>query len=581
MALTSTWTQIGSGSQTINGATLTYIIEAKLSSQSTAENKSYIDTRARTSISGSISSGGYSFSCTGCATKSGSSVWSYTSETVLTGSTAVSHADDGTGALSMSGACTASGLGINISASGSIALPDIARASKPTVSKQSMVLDGSDSVSIYTNRKSTAFSHTIRVTVGTHSQDFTGIWSSFVFRPTPSIWMPYMTSSMMTATVTLTTYNGNTQVGSPQTCTFRISVDTSEEYGYISAHTITDTNSKTLAIEPAGTYISGASLLRMSFTLQAHGSYTQLARAVVTYGAESQTYTLSGTSQTIVFEATAYSVTVSVAVTDARGYTTRETFTLTVANYMPVSLSNVKIVRANSNGSPSDTGSNLSITADVQHWNGPVGGAANQLTLTYEYRIAGSSGAYTAGTQTLTYTTTGSGQTATYPFSGLTGAEFAPDNQYDLRIIVSDALTETSADVTVHEGLPVLGWGQRYVDIYGELHVHSRSNSGTYISLSAEGLVIFRTYSYAYSGLAAGSNLTITANQLQLSTPNGYTPMAIQKITTGYNNVGFRFLDLTATGSSTALVLFNSGSSSASSTVQIIVAYVYTGVVGA
>lgn len=125
MALGTSWTTIASGSKTINGAVLTCYIEAKLNRQDASTKKSYIDTRLRTGLNSgaSMSSYDYLFSCTGCTSKSGSGIWYFANETVLTGSTTVTHDNNGNGTLSMSGRCYGGGMSIDITPSGSIALP--------------------------------------------------------------------------------------------------------------------------------------------------------------------------------------------------------------------------------------------------------------------------------------------------------------------------------------------------------------------------------------------------------------------------------------------------------------------------
>ena len=81
------------------------------------------------------------------------------------GTTIVAHNSDGTKTISCSASIASSGtwsqpLG-TASASGSLALTAIARASKPTISAASVVCNGSNAVTVYTNRKSTSFTHTV------------------------------------------------------------------------------------------------------------------------------------------------------------------------------------------------------------------------------------------------------------------------------------------------------------------------------------------------------------------------------------------------------------------------------------
>jgi len=80
-------------------------------------------------------------------------------------------------------------------------------------------------------------------------------------------------------------------------------------------------------------------------------------------------------------------------------------------------------------------------------------------------------------------------------------------------------------------------------------------------------------YTYTYS-VNANSNINITASQLQISTPEGYTPVAARQVSSGNGNVIARTWNVAATGSTVAVALRNVATSSQSGTVTFVVLYV-------
>ncbi len=118
-----------------SGAKISFWIDAKLNSQNSTTNKSVVDTRLTTTIYGQASGSGYSFWLTGSNGTSGSTVWTYENETVLTGQVTITHNADGRKSSTLSGGASNSYLGFNFNFSGDIVLPRIPKA--PTTSSLS------------------------------------------------------------------------------------------------------------------------------------------------------------------------------------------------------------------------------------------------------------------------------------------------------------------------------------------------------------------------------------------------------------------------------------------------------------
>lgn len=78
-------------------------------------------------------------------------------------------------------------------------------------------------------------------------------------------------------------------------------------------------------------------------------------------------------------------------------------------------------------------------------------------------------------------------------------------------------------------------------------------------------------YSASYT-ISANGSLSLTANDLDMSTPSGYTPIAVVVIGSGNSNVAIRYVNATATGTSNALGFrsVSTASLTASATLQIL-----------
>ena len=86
-------------------------------------------------------------------------------------------------------------------------------------------------------------------------------------------------------------------------------------------------------------------------------------------------------------------------------------------------------------------------------------------------------------------------------------------------------------------------------------------------------LLKIKTYTYAYSSISSGGSSNVTATNLSMSTPSGYTPVAAQQVSSGNGNVVARTWNVAATGSTVAVALRNVSTSSQSGTVTFVVLY--------
>lgn len=416
----------------------------------------------------------------------------------------VAHADDGTCSITY----TATGYrpgGTTYEESGTITLPTIARASTPSVSKQSMTLDGSDSVTIDTNRKSSSFTHTLAISVGGNTVTINNVGASYTWVPGVAYWMPYMTNKSMTVTVNCTTYSGSTQIGSVQSTSFTLNVNTAVYHPAILSIEHSDINEDTVALETDGTYIKGFSNLSLSTNVTVNSAdYGSLVQSVtITHNGISRVYTNS--LGVIEFEV-AYSTIVGadsivIKVTDNRGVEVSQTVNLTVIPYDVPRLSAIEIKRVNGSDQESETGVYLRYKVSSTVFWGSFGQVNNALKIYSRYKLPSAQN-YSAWTLEDTISTSGTAQYKSYEITGTCDGEYSSSTQFDVQIKVEDELGNAVLYAKVLEGIPVYAWGKDHFDIYGSLHLHDREDVMKYITINADSV---ETVPVTFSGANGGT----------------------------------------------------------------------------
>lgn len=430
------------------------------------------------------------------------------SGTLRSGSEWINHADDGTGSGTGYGRTRMGGMNFDTDwVAGSFTLPTIARASLPSVSPNPITLSANTNpLTVATNRKSASFTHDVTCTIGTFTATNSGVGESTSFDIPKTVISDFSaTSKTLEGTITCVTKNGATTIGT-KTVTFTAQVDETQEHPSITSVTLTDTNPNSAAIEAQGSYIKYATNLSASIVLGVTGSYTELASAVVQCGTKQQTYALSGTSQTITFtydklDADALIVTVY----DKRGTTATQTETWTLIPYRDITVTG-------SVDRMSETGNTISFSLSGACFGGSFGSATNTVTVSYKYKLHNAS-VWTDGSQTFTFTPSGSGET-TYSYSN-TLSGFAYDQQYDITFTVTDMFTSaTTRPLVLTVGIPVYGNGEDFFSVYGKSYLHfDRDNPNKFWNLK-EGLDAILEY-HAQTNL-----ITVTAST---TTENGVT----------------------------------------------------------
>lgn len=128
----------------------------------------------------------------------------------------VTHNADGTKTIALKGFFDSEGLTSklqNLTVTGKVTLKTIPRASSFTLSA-STVTAGSTGMTVNISRASSKFTHTVQWKLGSHSKSNTGVATSSSYT-LPESWLDAIPNSTSgTGTVTVTTYNGGTKIGS-------------------------------------------------------------------------------------------------------------------------------------------------------------------------------------------------------------------------------------------------------------------------------------------------------------------------------------------------------------------------------
>lgn len=96
-------------------------------------------------------------------------------------------------------------------------------------------------------------------------------------------------------------------------------------------------------------------------------------------------------------------------------------------------------------------------------------------------------------------------------------------------------------------------------------------------NLSFNDLFIIRTYTASWSWSSGSKYITLTANDFNITTPDGYTPISILRMSTGGSFTALRFININALGTTNCFGFNYEATASATATATLVIAYVKTG----
>ena len=416
-----------SGSITTNeveGRSLT--LSWTLSSQSVEKNTSTISW----TLKGSGSASGYVMSGAFKAVINGVTV--YNSEprielrnttTVASGTATIAHNSDGTKSFSLSCEAGIYTYAVSATASGTHTLNTIPRAS--TVSATNANMGSASTITI--TRASSSFTHTLTYTFGTATGTIVSKTTNTSVSWTPVLTLANQIPNAVSGkcTITCTTYNGSTAVGS-KTCTMTLTVPSSVKptITSLTASRVDGTVPSTWAI-----YVQSKSKAKLTIN-GAAGAY---GSTISSYSITGGGYSSTASSFTTGFLNTSGTITFTASVTDSRGrVSANATVTISVVAYSAPSFSKYISQRCNSAGTASDSGTYVKSTVNFSY---ASCSSKNTITTATYYRKTTET-SWTNASKTFT-----SGTAFTFG-----GGNISAESSYEVKFKLTDVFT--SIEVT-------------------------------------------------------------------------------------------------------------------------------------
>lgn len=312
------------------------------------------------------------------------------------------------------------------------ALTTIARASVPTITPNTFNIG--DTITINTNRKSTAFTHNVILYFGNYSYTIaTGVTDQVTFNTSQiasNMYQQIPNAPEGEGNVTLETYNGATYIGTKYS-TFIAKV-TNSSPTFNSAYL--DTNATTTAITNNNQQIiRNNSTLQVNITNAQAKNYATLSSAKVNINGTNYTASFSGSSATFNIGTLNLSsnTTAVVSVTDSRGITTSQNLTLIILDWqLPTAI--IYLQRE------SNFYSNTSINVNADY-----SSLDNKNTITIKARTKktseGSYGSYTDLQDEVTST-----------------LNLDNDYAWNVQVLVQDKIGSTTYNLTLDRGIPIV-----------------------------------------------------------------------------------------------------------------------------
>lgn len=365
----------------------------------------------------------------------------YTGTVVASGELAIGHGTNGAKSFSAYAECAIYTSAVNCKGSGSWSLPDIGRASQPSLNtwpNNFPDFNIGDTIVVHMNRKSTVFTHTVVLKLGSYSYTVgTGVTDNISLdtdKIASSLYAQMPNNNLMNGEIVVTTYSGSTVIGT-SSCAIIAHVVNSNPTFDVSYE---DSNSATVAITENNQYIiRNNSTLKISVSnAKALNSATLKSITAVVNG-NAYTGTLSGSTGTINVGVVnvSHDTEVTVNIVDSRGNAGQKKITVLVYDWtLPSAI--IKLNRKNNFYSESI----LNVNANYAS----IGGK-NEVTIKYRTKKV-------ANSTFSTYTT----------IQDNTDTNFTADNEYEwnVQINVADKLGNTTYNLILPKGIPVV-----YVDI--------------------------------------------------------------------------------------------------------------------
>ena len=250
-----------------------------------------------------------------------------------------------------------------IKASGSKVLSKIPRVSDLSLNKSSVPADALTTVIATATKKSSSFTDTLSIKLGSYSQTITS-GTEFTI---PKEWMNAISATSATATVTVTTKSGSTSIGCKSV---NLTVTVPDEIKpKINGITVSEAvSSVTDAF--GNRFVKNLSILNV--VVSASGAY---GSTISSYSTKFEGVTYIGDSFQVNTLKSAGTINAVTTVMDSRGRTATFTKAITVVDYVPPVITNMTYYPCNADGTRNANGTNTKIII-----NGSISSVSGQNT---------------------------------------------------------------------------------------------------------------------------------------------------------------------------------------------------------
>lgn len=360
-------------------------------------------------------------------------------KTLASGTTTISHNADGTKTFSYSFSqqfdITFSGSNIGTkTGSGSGTLDTIPRKSTMTVGNGTL----GTAQTLTIARNSSSFTHTITYTCGSASGTIATKSSSTSISFTPPLSLASQNTSGTSVSIkyTITTYNGNTSLGSnsyTKTAAIPASVKPSCTISF---------SDPTGNFTKYGYYLKGKSKLAVTVTATtAHGS------AIASYSSTANGAKYTSATFTTGFLTTSGSNSITSTVTDKRGRTASASKSYSVQNYAAPTISKMSVVRCLEDGTADEHGEFIKAT-----FSATVTALSNKNTAVYTLRYKKSADTSYTAVNLTDYSNVYSVTNASYIIPA------DSSYSYNVEITVKDDFSTAKRSATASTGFSLLHW---------------------------------------------------------------------------------------------------------------------------
>ena len=463
------------------GFKVTFYLDARYDSvkNSVENNDSYIYTRLTSIVNAGQGSGyNYEFKCSYAPTVSGSGIWYLGNETITeSGKTPIKHNDDGTKTIRLEASARINGIGLNISFGEDVVLETIPRATKiqNQIGTIGQVLD------IKWTKASNLFTHTLSYSFGDIEDEILGenLVDSFRWEEIPEKLYEYFPDSpSKQGTLKITTFNGDRQIGEPQTATLTINANQSFSEPIIEDASIKDINSSTSSLTGDDrTFVLNKSIGFLNLTFKTR-NYAKI-KSITIDNKNISTENL----ESVVDKNTQYGLEeeigiitknkFNIVITDTRNFSVSYEITLVdsvLINYVPLDISaTFKRIQP--------TTGEVGMTFDGKYYNGSFGATENELTINYKYKKKEEEN-YSdlvnliEGTDYTIIDNTYHSGDSEYKQQIKLEPLFDYRYVYEIQLFVKDKLTTLpTINVIIIRGIPIMWWNGEKVVVNGDLYI--------------------------------------------------------------------------------------------------------------